>query len=99
MYNAVILEAVKAFGKEISMAHIYIDGEGGNDYRRKVKSYFRKNLSSKTIKELSYRDSKTNNLIQLADMVAGATRRAIERGETDYIKIVQKKIVSNKNNL
>lgn len=99
LYNAVILEAVRGFGKELEQAHIYIDGEGGNDYRRKVKSYFRKNLSKKTIKELSYRDSKSDNLIQLADIVAGSAMRQFERNEDKYIKIIRKKIVSKKTEL
>lgn len=98
LYNAVILETIKAF-ENVKMAHIYIDGEGGNDYRRKVKSYFRKNLSGKAMKELSYRDSRTNNLIQLADMVAGSAKRAIDQGEDGYIKIIRNKIVAIKKDL
>ena len=93
LYNAVILETIKAFGDSVKSAHIYVDGEGGNDYRRKVKSYFRKNLPKQMMKELSYQDSKKNNLIQLADMVVGAARRVVERDESKYIKIVKKRIV------
>ena len=83
----------RAFGDSVKSAHIYVDGEGGNDYRRKVKSYFRKNLPKQMMKELSYQDSKKNNLIQLADMVVGAARRVVERDESKYIKIVKKRIV------
>lgn len=96
LYNAVILETVKAFGEKVRSAHIYIDGEGGNDYRRKVRSYFRKNLPKQTMKELSYQDSKKNNLIQLADMIVGSARRVAERNEDEYIKIVRKHIIATK---
>lgn len=99
LYNAVILETIKSFGDIVKSVHIYIDGESGNDYRRKVKSYFRKNLPKNAMRELSYQDSKKNNLIQLADMIVGAARRKAERGEDEYIKIVRKRIIEIKQKL
>ena len=93
LYNAAILKAIASFGEQVEDAHIYIDGESGVDYRRKVRTYLRKNLPKRAIKELTYRDSKNDSLIQLADMVAGAARRSVER-DTDagYLKIIKGRI-------
>ena len=93
LYNAVILQAIKSFGDELKDAHIYIDGESGKDYRRHVKTFFRKELPKGVVKELSYRDSRADNLIQLADMIVGAARRSVERDQDNsYLRIIRKKI-------
>ena len=48
-YNTIILRTLLTNG-QFSRAHIYIDGEGGNDYRRKVKTFFRQNLPRNAIR-------------------------------------------------
>ena len=55
-YNTIILRTLLTSG-QFNRAHIYIDGEGGNDYRRKVKTFFRQNLPRNAIRVLTYRDS------------------------------------------
>ncbi|MBR0460831.1 DUF3800 domain-containing protein [Candidatus Saccharibacteria bacterium] len=93
LYNAAILKALASFSGRMESVHIYIDGESGLDYRRKVRTYLRKNLPKGAIKELTYRDSKNDNLIQLADMIAGATRRSVERDtDASYLKIIKERI-------
>jgi len=50
--------------------------------------------------QLTYRDSVDNNLIQLADMIAGAAHRLVGRDkDSSYIGIVNEHIVSIKTNL
>lgn len=94
LYNATILKALKPFSSTLNSTHIYIDGENGNSYRRNIKAFFRQNLSKKAIKELTYRNSIDDNLIQLADMIAGAARRSVERDkDQSYLKIIKKKII------
>ena len=97
-YNTIILRTLLTNG-QFSRAHIYIDGEGGNDYRRKVKTFFRQNLPRNAIRVLTYRDSKQDNLIQIADMVAGAALRSVSHRKTnqfDYLKLIRKHIQINR---
>ena len=94
LYNAVILKSMKGFTVSLKQVHIIVDGESGSSYRRKVKTFFRKNLSKQAIRELSYRDSADDNLVQLADMVAGAAHRSTGQDkDLSDIKIVRKHIV------
>lgn len=94
-YNTVILSAIRASSVPISNAHIYIDGEAGSDYRRRVKTFFRQNLPKRSIVKITYKDSREDNLIQLADMVAGAAIRSSEATRDDakiYLSFIKKHI-------
>ena len=77
-YNNTILSAIKPFFGRLTNAKIYVDGESGNNYRRNVKTYLRKNIQKGKINNLIYRDSNAEILIQLADMIAGTARKAAE---------------------
>lgn len=95
LYNQVILKSVQAFQSRLKSASIHIDGESGVAYRRSVRTYFRKNLSKNAMKDLRHKDSRSDNLIQLADMIVGAARRSVERDkDASYLKIIKKRIVS-----
>lgn len=96
LYNAAILRAIQGLGIELADSHIYIDGEAGNDYRKKAKTFFRQNLPKGAIKELSYIDSVDNSLIQLADMVVGAVRYTLEdKPDSDeYFHMIKKHITT-----
>lgn len=95
LYNSIILETLKASTVKLSKAHIYIDGEASNNYRRSVKTLFRQNLPKNAIKHVTYLDSEKDNLIQLADMIAGATLLSTKSDRTDsrtYISMIQEHI-------
>lgn len=77
-YNDTILNAIEPFFKKTSSIKIYVDGESGNNYRRNVRTYLRKNITNGEIDKLIYRDSNAEILIQLADMVAGVVRKIAE---------------------
>ncbi|MBR2695666.1 DUF3800 domain-containing protein [Candidatus Saccharibacteria bacterium] len=95
LYNAVILKSLQAFDGKLKQTHILVDGESGSTYRRNVKTFFRKHLPKGTMRQLTYRNSVEDNLVQLADMIAGAARRSVERDkDASYLKIVKKRIVS-----
>ena len=95
LYNAAIIKSVKSFKKELRQVHVLVDGESGSTYRRNVKTFFRKNLPKGAIGQLSYHDSVDDNLVQFADMIAGAARRSVERDrDSSYIRIIKKHIVS-----
>ena len=95
LYNAVILKSLQAFDGKLKQIHILVDGESGSTYRRNVKTFFRKHLPKGTMRQLTYRNSAEDNLVQLADMIAGAARRSVERDkDASYLKVVKKRIVS-----
>ena len=75
-----------------------IDGSGDRLFRRNCLTYLRKELNSKNqkiMKNIRLVDSKSNVLIQLADMFAGAIRRYKEGEKEDakeYWKIIKNKV-------
>lgn len=80
-------------------AKIRIDGSGDRVFRKSFTAYLRKELNSKQIKimqDCRLVDSKSNVLVQLADMVAGSIRRGYDESKSDknlYKKIIQKHVV------
>ena len=80
----------------IKNAKIRIDGSGERNFKKQLTLYLRKFLNSsknKVMKNLQFKDSKRDMLIQLADMVAGSIRRDFEKTTPDscvYRKIIRK---------
>ena len=91
LYNTLILRAISQILDESSNARILIDGEGGSSYKRNVKTFFRQNLPKNAIKQIRYRDSKNDVLIQLADMVAGSVNRYLT-GDKEYLNVIKRHI-------
>lgn len=78
-YNYVIKSVLSRSSGTIQNASIKIDGSGGREYRNAVRTYLRtqiNSLESCIMKDVHFVDSKSNQLIQLADMVAGCIRRS-----------------------
>ncbi len=78
-------------------AKVKIDGKYGKQYNLHVKTYIRKELNTKSRKvaDFSVQDSRRDNLIQLADIIAGSINRSFQTDKTDsdeYIHIIKKKI-------
>ena len=57
-------------------ARIKIDGSGSQVFRQEIKRYLRQQLGSGKIQSLKFADSRRDNLVQLADMAAGAIARS-----------------------
>jgi len=94
-YNTVILETFKMSSLPLKKAHVYIDGEAGYNYRRRAKVFFRQNLPKNAIKEVTYTNSRSDNLVQLADMIAGGVKRSADTHRDDhrtYISLIKKRI-------
>ena len=77
---------------------IYLDGRGDRKYRNKVITNIRKILSKKDIKikKFKFVNSQNNNLVQLADMVAGAIHAEYnpeKRVGQKLLRIIREKIV------
>lgn len=80
-------------------AKIRIDGSGDRVFRKSFTTYLRKQLNSdqrKTMHDCKLVDSRSNVLVQLADMIAGSIRRNYDEDKSDrnvYKKIVLKHII------
>lgn len=60
----------------LSDAIVVIDGSGTREFKLQLQSYLKKKADG-TIKKVKIQESHRNNLIQLADMVAGAIHRSL----------------------
>lgn len=96
-YPFVIKKSLEENLKNLSNVKLRLDGKGERLFRREFLTYLRKNLkqrNQKIIKDLRFRDSRGDVLIQLADMVAGAINRGFQKDKTDakiYWNIIKKK--------
>ena len=95
-YNTIIQELLNR--TPLNNASVRIDGSGGTNYIRTATAYFRKttNLKERKIVDVRFMDSRSNMLIQLADLIAGSIFRSTQKEKsdhTDYIKIINKRII------
>ena len=65
----------------IEGARIKIDGSASHEFKRDLAHYLRTRQSEKNIVSIKFFDSHRDNLIQLADMAAGAIARSYREGE------------------
>lgn len=85
---SLVFENAKPFLKD---AIIIIDGSGSREFKQQLKTYLRKRISTSIIQNVKIQSSHNNNLIQLADMVAGAIHRNFtNKGDKEiYRKIIK----------
>ncbi len=57
-------------------ASIKIDGSGDKEFKKALATYLRQSIGQHKIKKFKFIDSKSDNLIQLADMIVGAIARS-----------------------
>lgn len=69
-------------------AKVKIDGSGDRRFKGELNGYLRKQLATGQIKSIKFADSHRDNLIQLADMVAGAILRSY-RQESDRKRAIR----------
>lgn len=96
-YLFIIREVLDKFGAELKNARICLDGKGDKEYRRAAATYFRQELNKKShrLHEFKLVDSKTDGLIQLADMIAGSIYRSLQKEKSDsndYLPLIRKKL-------
>ena len=75
---------------------IIIDGIRGPKYTKKARTYLRQELKGVGIKtgKISFEDSRSNSLVQLADLVAGSVARSLT-GKADageYVRLFGRKL-------
>lgn len=96
-YNYMIKEVLSKSARSVSDASIRLDGHEDREYKKAANAYFRKHVNQKgnVVKDFRFVDSRTNSLIQLADMVAGSLLRTTQDSKTDqfiYKRIIDERI-------
>lgn len=95
LYNWTVKELLKIIPLE--NAYIKIDGRSSRGHKLRFSSYIRHeiNTDGHKLREFKTEDSTKDNLIQLADLIAGSINRSLQINKTDaaeYISILAKKI-------
>lgn len=97
-YNYFLRMVLERNNDAIRDAKIRLDSSGEKAMRRELQTYLRQNLNShtkKVMKNLRFRDSQKDVLIQLADMVAGAIRKKYENyksSDKEYYSIIKQRV-------
>ena len=99
-YSYFIKEALKNSGGEILNAKIKIDGGGDRVFRKSFLGYLKRELNQEQLKIMNrcnLVDSKSNVLIQMADMIAGSINRSynFEKVDRSIYKNIFKKHISD----
>jgi hypothetical protein len=73
----------------LNNATVIIDGSGSKDFRHQLEKYLKERINQQKacfpfIKKVKIQDSKKNNLLQVADMVAGAIARFYKIDKRDH---------------
>lgn len=100
MYNYAIKEVLSKSAHLLIDAKVKIDGSAGREARQALAAYIKNQVNNaevKSVLKVKHVDSKSDNLIQLADMVAGAIRRSHEGDKTDKYKLMLYPIISKEN--
>ncbi|MBU6231838.1 DUF3800 domain-containing protein [Patescibacteria group bacterium] len=72
--------------EKLSKPIVVIDESGRKLFKYQLATYLKKKINTKDkvcIKKVKMQDSKSNNLLQLADMVAGAVNRSLNKKKKD----------------
>ena len=98
-YSYFIKEALKKSSGDIVDAKIRIDGSGDRNFRRGFLCYLKREINldeRKIMKNCKLIDSKSNVLIQMADMIAGSINRfySDKKDGQEYKHIFKKHITS-----
>lgn len=94
-YNYIVMQVLKNSKKTITNAKLKFDRRGEKKIRDNLRVYLSRELDNKSnniFKDLKFVDSRTNVLIQLADMVAGTIATFYKDKNKDIIKIIKKRV-------
>ena len=65
-------------------ARVKIDGSGDREFKRELEHYLRQQVKGGKIQSVKFAESHRDNLIQLADMTAGAIARSYRQESRDH---------------
>ena len=70
----------------LNRARVIIDGSGDREFRQNLNAAMRRKLGKGVIKDVRFKDSKNDVLVQLADMCAGAIARSYRSDRKDPLR-------------
>jgi hypothetical protein len=82
-YNFFVKTLMQYDNNTLFNASIKIDGSGDKEFKKALTAYLRQSIGQHKIRKFKFIDSKSNNLIQLADMVVGAIARSYSDNRKD----------------
>lgn len=94
-FNYIVMQVLKNSKKTVKNARIKFDRRGERRIRDNLRVYLSRELDNKSthfFKDLKFVDSKTNSLIQLADMVAGTIGAFYKEKDKELINILRKRV-------
>ena len=79
-YEFFLVKAFEAFAKDFDQAKVHFDGKSSRVYKKKIKTNINNVLKKKGVKidDIKFLDSKSDQLIQLADMCAGLIKKNLD---------------------
>lgn len=95
-YNYMLKMMFKHDNNMINNAHIKIDGSGSRDFKNASRAYLRQEILPNKINKISFKDSKNDSLIQLADMVASCIAFPLNSNSNKQNLSKWKKTISKK---
>lgn len=95
-YSYICLQVIESTQRQLIQADIVIDKNGNSEFRNRLSKYLKKkiNINQKRIRKVKMQRSEANNLLQLADYIAGIINRSVinRKNNTDeYRKILKTK--------
>jgi len=94
-YNFCIRQLLSHDGGNLNKANVKIDGSGDREFKRALERYLRTQIPTGKIAKVKFVNSRNDNLIQLADMVAGAIARSYREDRANphrWRKFIARKI-------
>lgn len=94
-YNYIVMQVLRNSRKNIKKAKLKFDKRGEKRIRDNLRVYLSRELDNKSshiFEDLKFVDSKTNVLIQFADMVAGTIGAFYKNKDKDLMAIIKKRI-------
>lgn len=89
-YNYFVKSLMQYDNDVLRNASIKIDGSGDKEFKKALTCYLRQSIGQYKIKKFKFTDSKSDSLIQLADMVVGAIARSYSNKRKDGNRWLQK---------
>ena len=94
-FNYIVMQVLKNNRRYIKRAKLKFDKRGEKRIRDNLRSYLSRELDNKVnhvFADLKFENSKTNVLIQLADMIAGTIASFYKNKDKELLKIINKRI-------
>lgn len=85
-YRFFVKSMLKFDNQSLRNAKVIIDGSGDREFRRGLQAYLKRHVDIGAIASVKVRDSKSEPLLQLADMCVGAIARSYRSERRDHAR-------------